>query len=94
MISEKKIADLDHQLYVNGKISYLKSNYQSLFAKYYTNISPKLLTAPQVEVLKETASKINFRMQCTEKRPGILPLILVLEYQLDKRTGRWQRTIN
>ena len=90
----EKIADLDHQLYINGKISYLKSNYQSLFAKYYANISPKLLTAPQVEVLEETASKINFRMQCTEKRPGILPLILVLEYQLDKRTGRWERTIN
>ncbi|MBM9518408.1 hypothetical protein JWG39_01095 [Desulforhopalus vacuolatus] len=88
----KKIAELDHQIYINGKISFLKDSYQSLFTKDYPNIDPKLLTAPQVEVLEETDTKINFRMQCTERKPGILPLTLVLKYQLDKKTGRWQRT--
>lgn len=89
----KKIAALDHQLYTNGKIRYLKDNYQRFFAQDYANIDPKMLTAPQVEVLEETGNKIDFRIQCTEKKPGILPLTLVLKYQLDKKTEKWQRTM-
>ncbi len=87
----KKIADLDHQLYVNDKISYLRKNYRKLFAQQYSAIDAKLLSAFQVKKTKETDSYINFRMQCTEKRRGVRPLTLILKYQFNKKTGKWRR---
>ncbi len=82
------IKSLDEKISLMKKIDYLKANYQSLFIVNYPASIPENLTNPVISSTKETASKLVFRMQCTESDGG-RPLTLVMLYAYDKKTGRW-----
>lgn len=84
------LADLNEEIYISEKKSYLHDNYQTLFISNYTTAVRENLIKPAVSYVKEVTGKLIFRMQCTEKRRGSRPLTLVMFYAYDKTNGQWE----
>jgi hypothetical protein len=79
---------LDNQIALGEKENYLKERFRELFVANYPTTSPDNLINPQVTLSKETATKLIFRMQCTESGRG-RPLTLVMHYAYDKGQKSW-----
>ena len=79
---------LAKQIALSEKENYLKERFRELFVANYPAATPDNLINPQVTLSKETATRLIFRMQCTESGRG-RPLTLVMYYAYDKGQQNW-----
>lgn len=83
------IESLDKKIYLGEKENYLKDNFRSLFQGNYPAVVAENLSNPQVIFIRETDSKLIFKMQCNETGQG-RPLTLIMFYAYDKNSNLWQ----
>jgi ubiquitin-protein ligase len=83
------IEGLDKKIYLGEKENYLKDNFRSLFQQNYPAAVAENLTNPQVSFIRDTDSKLIFKMQCNETGQG-RPLTLIMFYAYDKSGKLWQ----
>jgi ubiquitin-protein ligase len=83
------IEGLDKKIYLGEKENYLRDNFRSLFQQNYPAAVAENLSNPQVNFVRETDSKLIFKMQCNETGQG-RPLTLIMFYAYDKSGKLWQ----
>jgi ubiquitin-protein ligase len=83
------IEGLDKKIYLGEKENYLKDNFRNLFQQNYPAAVAENLNNPQVIFVRETDSKLIFKMQCNETGQG-RPLTLIMFYAYDKSSNLWQ----
>ncbi len=84
----KKLAELNHRIYIDEKKEYLQKNYRDLFTRFYSNLNESKLQDPRATVTDENSSRILFRLQCNDKS-GARTTTLVMTCRYDKRSQRW-----
>ncbi len=82
------VQSLDQEIFLDQKQKYLETNFKKLFALNYPSIVPEKLSNPVITFIKETPSKLLFKLQCLEKS-GSRPLSLIMFYAYDKKKKNW-----
>lgn len=82
------VKSLDQEIFLDQKQKYLETNFKKLFARNYPSTVPEKLSNPVITFIKETPSKLLFKLQCLEKS-GSRPLSLIMFYAYDKKKKSW-----
>ncbi|BCL59355.1 hypothetical protein DGMP_00480 [Desulfomarina profundi] len=82
------VQSLDQEIFLDQKQKYLETNFKKLFALNYPSTVPEKLSNPVITFIKETPSKLLFKLQCLEKS-GSRPLSLIMFYAYDKKKKNW-----
>ncbi len=83
-----KLEELNHQLYIDDKKSYLRANYRDLFSRFYSNLNRSKLQNPKATVTDENSKRILFRLQCSDTS-GSRTTTLLMTCRYDKRRQKW-----
>ena len=76
------------QLTMDGRINWLKKNFEKIFKDAYPSSSSSLLSRPKVTFLKEENGKQLFQMTCVEQGQGS-SFRLEVKYQYNLANSKW-----
>ncbi len=85
---EKKIDELEENLFLDEKIAYLLENYQQLIRKHYPNARANKMDNPKAEFLGRENGDLLFELSCLEKSRSS-NFLLVVNYRYSPDTDSW-----